>query len=230
MEGYIQMLIPADAEFVPEATRIASYFDMLVDVWGYEFDRNNEHLHFLRVYKLPSKDEVAEAIKASNGRMFPPVKKINLQEASAISGVIANLPRCVIAASGHWQPSQSPIKVPREAWPDFSPNLYGGVSCDLRPEPVSTSNSWEENGIASMPDFGDPAVPGQTTGVFTHPVSRRNVVLPLAGCARFWVGFDFGEWIAGLVPEDFDLLEPALIEATEKHFGVRMVQAGRALP
>jgi hypothetical protein len=44
------------------------------------------------------------------------------------------------------------------------------------------------------------------------------------------VSFDFGEWLLSHMPEDFDLLDPGLIRATEDFFDVQMTQAGRALP
>lgn len=161
---------------------------------------------------------------------FPRLERVELEKVSQISGAIRNLPRCSVTANGHWQPSLSPIKIRCSSWPNGGERLWGCVSCDLRPEPVCTSNWWTEEDDSGLLQFGEPASPDRTTGLFTHPITRQNIEIPFAGCARFWVSFNFGEWFLSHLAKDFDLLAPLLIGATEEHFGVRMSQAGRALP
>jgi hypothetical protein len=232
MEQYIQMLIPVDPDFAPDSSQIAAFFDMLADSFHFELDWNSRHLHPLRVFKLLSNAEIEKAIEASGPiKMFPRLDRINLQRTSEIPGAIEGIPRCVVAANGHWHPETSLIKISQSLWTPNRETLHCGISCDLRSEPVLTSNWWTEQGDdTGLLQFGDPASSTPSTGTFTHPISRINIEVPCAGSARFWVGFDFGVWLLSHLPEDFDLLDPALVRATEDHFGVRMAQAGRALP
>ena len=231
MEQYIQMLIPADPHYAPDPARIAAYFEMLSKSWHFALDWNIPHIHPLRALNLLSKAEIEKAIEASAPRrMFPRLERFHLQTYAEIPAIIERLPRFAVTASGTWTAEYPPIKIPTSSWPPEKKGLYCNVGCDLRPEPVLTSNWWTDEDGSGLLQFGDPAETLPSSGTFTHPISRHNIEIPLAGCARFWVSFDFGEWLLSYMPEDFDLLDPALIRATEDHFGVKMTQVGRALP
>ncbi len=223
------MLIPADPYFAPEPAQIAAFFDMLAESWQFELDWNIPYIHPLRVMKLLGKAEIEKAIQDSG--MFPRLDSFNLKKNSEIPAAMEGISSCSVNASGNWGSEHPPIKVPKSAWPDGKENLACRVSCDLRPEPALTSNWWTNEGDnTGLLQFGDPADPIQSMGTFTHPVSSKNIEVPSAGSARFWVGFDFGEWLVPHLPHDFNLLDPALVRAMELHFGVEMAQAGRALP
>lgn len=225
------MLIPTDPDFAPEPSKIVDFFDMLTDSWEYELNWNSRYLHPLRVIKRLSNEEVRKAIAASeNGCTFPALERIELEKTSDIPSAVEGMTRYSVSSSGLWQPNYPPIKIPKSLWPPTCEKLNGRVTCDLCPEPVLTSNWWTVGDSTGLLQFGDPAGTNQSPGVFTHPISRNNIEVPSAGSARFWVGFDFGVWLLPHLPENFNLLNAPLVRATEDHFGVQMVQAGRALP
>jgi hypothetical protein len=231
MEQYIQMLIPADPHFIPPPRQIAAYFETLADSWHFELDWNIPYIHPLRVFKLPSKAEVEKAVEASApSRVFPRLERFHLQTYSEIPAAIEGLRRSSVSAIGNWSNEFPPIRIPKSSWPAEEKGLYCSVGCDLRHEPTLTSNWWTADDRTGLLQFGDSAETIPASGTFTHPISHRNIEIPSAGCARFWVSFDFGEWLLSHMPEDFDLLDPGLIRATEDFFDVQMTQAGRALP
>jgi hypothetical protein len=231
MEQYIQMLIPHDSDFAPQPARVAALFEMLEKSWHFELDRTNNHTPALQVFKLLSKAEIEKAMEgAGAAKTLPRLDRVKLEKADEIPETIRRLPRCSVSANGHWRSNSSPIKIPNSFWPGGQKRLWGSVACDLRPEPVCMSNWWTTEDHTGLLRFGDPADPGQTVGLFTHPISKRNIEIPFAGSARFWVSFDFGEWLVPHVAEDFDLLPPNLVRLAEEHLGIEMSQAGRALP
>ncbi len=231
MEQYIQMLIPADPHFAPRPVQVAAYFEMLAESWHFELDWNIPHIHPLRVTKLLSKPEIEKAIEATAPRrVFPLLERFQLQTYGEIPAAIEKLSQFALNASGNWNAENPPIRIAASSWPGGKKGLRGNVGCDLHPQPVFTSNWWTDEDGSGLLQFGDQAETIPSSGTFTHPISRRNFAVPLTGSARFWVRFDFGEWLLSYMPEDFDLLDPGLIRATEDHFGVRMTQVGRALP
>jgi hypothetical protein len=231
MEQYVQMLVPADPHFAPAPVQIAAYFEMLAESRHFELDWDIPYVHPLRVFKLLSKAEIEKAIEASAPRrVFPRLERFHLQTYSEIPPAIEGLPRSSVSTSGSWSTDFPPIKISKSLWPAREKGLYCSVGCDLRPEPVLTSNWWTVENSTGLLQFGDSVDTIPASGIFTHPISHRNIEIPSAGCARFWVSFDFGVWLLSYMPEDFDLLEPGLIRATEDLFLVRMTQVGRALP
>ena len=228
MEQYIQMLIPAEPNFAPAPVQIAAYFEMLAESWKYEITWDLPYIHGLRVFKHVSKTEVEESVKATG--MFPNLEQFRLKGIDGIPQAMEGLASCTVAASGNFRRECSPIKIVESAWPGSSKSLYCGLGCDLRPTPVLLSNWWTDGDHAGLMQFGEPTDSAQKVGIFTHPISRRNEEIPATGSARFWINFDFGEWLLPYMPEDFGLLDYAFIRATEDHFGVRMAQVGRALP
>jgi hypothetical protein len=227
MEQYVQLLIPAKPRFVPQPEQIAEFLKS-IESFGFQLDWNQPYMHGLRVFQLLSKAEIAAAIEASG--MFPLLERFELNGLSEIPSKIRTLQRFSVNAVVAWQGEESPIRIPTALWPESRRTLTGSVSFEVHPEPVVTSNVWFQDGEYLQSRFREPAEEPLSVSVFTHPLSSRNLEIPNAGSARFWLGFDFGEWVVPHLPEDFSLLNPALVELAEEHFGVKMSEAGLALP
>ena len=71
-----------------------------------------------------------------------------------------------------------------------------------------------------------PCSPAQSIGIFTNRWTGKVIEVAGAGSARFWIEFEFGNWLFPKMTDNFNLLRPVLVAAIEECFGVKVVQAG----
>ena len=62
-------------------------------------------------------------------------------------------------------------------------------------------------------------------GTFRNPWTNDQIRVEHAGCARFWIEFELGKFIAPIIRESFELLEPRIVKAAEESFEVSFAQA-----
>jgi hypothetical protein len=83
-------------------------------------------------------------------------------------------------------------------------------------------------GSSSVPAdfmFDEDCSTDEVDGVFWHP-EAGEIRVPNAGCAMFWVEFNFGRWVHPNAPDgSVDLLDEAIVKASRRHFGIDFVQA-----
>lgn len=97
------------------------------------------------------------------------------------------------------------------------------------PRPVSTS-AWDgEAGpnIRDVPFFGTACKPGTETGIFPNPWSGDVIEVPEAGCARFWIEFEFGDFLFPDVTGILEIFSPSIVAKAADCFETRFVQGCR---
>jgi hypothetical protein len=121
------------------------------------------------------------------------------------------------------------------------------IDCCLRPEVVSTSHfdkderlffgipikRWLKLPVSEkkrrwrarkVEGFSSPCPQTHTIGFFTSPTTGDTIEVPGAGCARFWIQFEFGKWFFPQVTNSLDLLPLPIIRAAEESFEIRFSQ------
>jgi hypothetical protein len=121
------------------------------------------------------------------------------------------------------------------------------IDCCLRPEVVSTSNFHKDDRLVfgtpvkawlelpatekkrrwharKVEGFSSPCPQTHTIGFFTSPTTGNTIEVPGAGCARFWIQFEFGKWLFPQVTNSLDLLPLPIIRAAEENFEIRFSQ------
>lgn len=231
MEQYVHLLIPSEPEFFPDLGQIASYFELLENSWRYRINWSDKYISGIRIIWPSGKPETV--VDEKTGRQFtqmPRFNKIVVKRIADLPEELRSVPSCYISVIGAWAAGHSPFKEGGDRLFGAEKDVSCGLSCGISPVPVCTSEWWGEDGESPGElSFGDPDSPIQPDGLYTHPVSRRTVRVPGSGRARFWLGFDFAEWLIPRVPDDLDLLDPRFIGAVNEHFGVRFIQAGRGI-
>jgi hypothetical protein len=89
------------------------------------------------------------------------------------------------------------------------------IHCCVRKEPVSTSDTVS---------FGNPCPPDSRTGIFHHPDTEAIIEIPNAACARFWIEFHFGKWLAPKIGNHLNLIQPSILQKASQHFGLPFAQ------
>ena len=115
---------------------------------------------------------------------------------------------------------------------DFKDAYAFSVRCCLRAEIVSTSD-WHDDFVIGQKKglserkvefFGRPCRPTDRLGLYHNPTNMEIIEVPNAGCARFWVEIEFGKMLFPRIESRLDVIEPKIVEAAEKVFGIGFLQ------
>jgi hypothetical protein len=238
MEDYSHLLIPSDPQFTPAFERISAFLELLAAHWSYEIDWNDRYTPGIRLLWTTGQPEFeVDAKTGEQFTMMPKFEKVAIDRVGDIPEALESNPEalaaalgCVVAVKGGWGLQNLPVTVPRASWPEDKWLFSCGISFNLRPQVVCTSDWWGADGHdPCQSQFGRPADLSLTTGRFTHPMSRRTVEVPNSGNARFWLGFSFSRELIPHWPGDLALIQPEFLRATEDLFGVRFAQAGHGV-
>ena len=159
---------------------------------------------------------------AGQEEFFPDSDHIPVENPSDIPRVIESLPHYSVLASGEWTAGNRPLTLLTPQRAAFDGKLLCEMSCHLRPEPVSTS-CWNEEIFAgqTVPVFGEPCELKVPSGLFSHPWTGQMIQVPNAGCARFWIEFEFGKFLVPQMADSLELLNPSIPQKTEECFQTR---------
>jgi hypothetical protein len=81
--------------------------------------------------------------------------------------------------------------------------------------------------VRNVPMFGSECESETATGIFPNPWTGEVIEVANAGCARFWIEFEFGKFIYPDVSEGLEVFSQAIVSETEKCFQTRLAQGCR---
>ena len=229
MEQYIHTLIPVDSSFVPAAGRVGEFFETLVSVFHYQMVASRrapagpvvmKPTDSFRTFTLPSGEVISRPQRSSE----------RPESLAAIAGFIEGAEHYTIQLPGQWQPEHRPIDLFRTNTRALFEDVYlCTASCELRPKAVSTS-AWDlEAGpnIRNVPMFGSDCESEMGVGIFPNPWTGEVIEVEHAGCARFWIEFEFGRFIYPKMSKGIEAFNPAIVAVAEKCFYTRFGQGWR---
>lgn len=229
MEQYIHTLIPADTEFVPDSAQVANFFDELVSKSKFSPIFGQRFLPGLVVAKPSGK--LREGTNPMTGERFsiPAPDHLHLQKFEDIPASIEGSTHYTVAQSGQWLEKDRPLALFNSDGVPYEENYICIVRCELRPEAVSTS-AWDEEAgpnARNVPEFGSVCTNAVTIGIFPNPWTGDVIEVANAGCARFWIEFEFGKFIYPKVTDSFEVLTPDIVSGAEHSFGTQFAQGCR---
>ena len=76
--------------------------------------------------------------------------------------------------------------------------------------------------------YGDPCDDLYQTGLFSHPRTLEVIGVAGAGCARFWIEFELGNWLLpALACEDLNVLDRGIVDLAERTYELQFAQGCR---
>jgi hypothetical protein len=195
METYIHTLIAADSAFVPSPAQVAGFFDGIVSTANLQIVAPSRRVPPGPVVMKPNGQFRTITLPSGELEYIPKLTGERPGNLADIAGFIEGVDYFRITLSGEWKSADTPLVLFTPDKIQYQDTYRCSVSCDRRPEPVSTS-AWDlEAGpnIRDVPIFGTACKPGTRTGIFPNPWSGDVIEVPEAGCARFWIEFEFGD-------------------------------------
>ena len=142
-----------------------------------------------------------------------------LKDLAAVPAALKRLNDYIATVSGKGPPKLPAFEFEYKGVYDFL------VHCWLRAEVVSTSDWHDEGPVTQEVEFfGQPCSPNNRLGIFHNPNTLEVIQVQGAGCARFWIEFEYGKMLFPPIEDRLDLIEPAIVEVAERDFGIKFVQ------
>jgi hypothetical protein len=149
----------------------------------------------------------------------PILTRTSIASVEKLPTALAKLDDYIVQMAG-----KGPPKVPPLAF-QFTGNYDYILHCRLHPQIVSTSDWHDDVPIGhNVEFFGNPCRSNDRLGIFHHPESLKLIKVPNAGCARFYVEFEFGKMLFPKIAARLDILNPAIVDLAREQFGVDFVQ------
>jgi|SRR5579862_2572354 len=235
-EIYGRTLVPELIDFAPRPQQVAAFLDGLVKLGGAP----------LRATLRIGKPGLRAGFNALTGETLAisAHRYTTVGTDADLSAALVGLDDYNVQISGEGPPSLPPFPL----WQDVQPptgekglesqddecrmiafdseKTYGFmVQCCLRAEVVSTSDRHEVAPLGrQMPAFGQPDKSRNRIGVFHHPCTNRIIEVPGAGCARFWIQFEFGKWLFPKIEDSLNLLDPSIVKLAKTSLGTDFLQ------
>jgi hypothetical protein len=229
MEQYIHTLIPVDSQFSPSSRQVASFYHRLVSDHMFSPISGQRWLPGLVVMKPSGKLRWGTNPMTGEKISIPARDRLNLEQFEDIPAAIEGCTHYTVAQSGQWTQENRPISLLGTDGVPFEGDYVCTVACEHRSEPVSTS-AWDVEAGPSprdIPIFGSPCNNAGSDGIFPNPWTGEPIEVADAGCALFWIEFEFGKFIYPKVDGSFDVMSPAIVQFVEECFGTRFAQGCR---
>ena len=231
MEQYVHLLIPTRFDYVPQLSQVSTFIRKLQEIGSAPLQPTMK-MRKVSGYRTGRDPMTGEPISV------PKWSQTLIEEIPALDEQLAGLDEYDVTVAGQGPPSRPafPLRYFEKQGQDTYvetdfPEIYDfSVRCCLRKSPVSMSTTPENSsdtldGLA----FGEPCPPAQCVGKFVHPVDERVLEVPGAGCARFWIEFEFGKFLFPHIEDNLNLLEPEILRSAKDCFASEFVQGCRLL-
>jgi len=157
----------------------------------------------------------------------PGSDQINLRRSLEISSVIKGIQHYSALASGEWQQAHLPFPLYQPDGNPFRGPYYGQVNCQVRATPVSMSFVDPDMRLPfenEVRTFGKPFESPRNSRLFSNPWNGARIEADGARYARFWIEFEFGDFLLPKIEETFDIMNPAIVGEAERCFGIKFGQ------
>ena len=213
MPEYTHTMIPDRVDFAPDPTQVGAFIASLVSIGAAPLRP--------AITVLKHSGEVRSFVNPFTGmtEMRGRRKAENVAELSGVPAALAGLDDYTVIVTG-----KGPPKLPAFGF-GFNGEYDFLVHCCLRAEVVSTSDRHDEFPSKRQVEFfGRPCSSENRLGIFHNPNTGEVIEVPNAGCARYWIEFEYGKMLFPPIKDSLEIIEPSIVHAAEKDFGSRFVQ------
>jgi hypothetical protein len=212
MPEYTHTLIPDAIDFVPDPRHVGAFLNSLLSLGAAPLKPT------IAVAKLSGAVRTFKNPFTGKTDSFPMRKAKTLEDLSAVPGALKEVDDYNVTLTG-----QGPPEVPAFVFA-FQGNYDFLVHCCLRAEVVSTSDWHDDVPIEREVEcFGRPCSSKDRLGIYHNPNTLEVIEVPKAGCARFWIEFEYGKMLFPPIEDQLGLMEPRIVEVAENDFGINFV-------
>src|SRR5262245_36439396 len=210
IEEYIHLLISAVPNFVPSSEKLAGFLTNL-DQLGVLPKPSTITLKTIAKMKPivrrginPSTGEEVEF----SGKSRRVTKQQSLSRLTDIAPTARSFLDYDIEIVGQGPPALPSIVI------NFDEAYHMAIVCGVRSHIVSTSDIYAGITPPCVVQFDEDCSENDRVGYFVNPHSLGLIQVPRAGCAKFWVRFEFGKFLFPEISNDnLEILRPEIVQA-----------------
>jgi hypothetical protein len=207
---YSHTLIAVPKQFKPAPAQVRQFLQAMADAGVVPGDIVG------RMLKPSGKTREMKNPFTKETRQVPILDRKEFADLHQFETELLNLPDYSAEISGFGSPRLAPL--PLEWDGEYAVTIRCIVSSILR----STSDVHEDRQITP---YRQPLEGRDRDGFFTDPTGMKEIVVPDAGCARFWIEFSLGNDLFPIIERsDLNILEPRIVSSARQHLGVDFVQ------
>jgi hypothetical protein len=216
MPEYTHTLIPEKVNFVPNPGQVSGFIGSLTSMGAAPMKAT------MTVAKLTGKVNTF-ANPFTGGTITIPVREAKtITDLSRLPDSLKDLDDYEVTLAGKGPPKLPAFKFQFEGAYDFQ------VNCSLREKVVYMSDWHDEIPIKRKVEFfGEQCSPKARLGIFHNPDTLEVIEVPNAGCARFWIEFEFGKTLFPKINDCLDLIAPPIVKAAQEAFAISFIQGCR---
>ena len=213
MPQYTHTLIATSVDFAPDPKQVSGFLGTLISMGAAPLDPA------ISVSKLSGEVRSIKNPFSREAHSYRARTTKEVKDLAGASNALAGIDDYNIALAGKGPPGMPALVL------DFQGKYDFAILCCLRAEIVSTSDWHDEIAVKRRVEFfGRPCSPKSRRGIFHNPHTRKTIEVRKAGCARFWIEFEYGNMLFPAIESSLELLAPAIVQAARKEFGVGFVQ------
>jgi len=216
-EQYAHTLIARDPEFAPTYGQIIAFFDGLTNIGASPVSAK------LVVMKPSGRLRSFTDPLTGEKKSFPAHDRVVLENIADLASTIQMLQQYIVSLDGQGPPRRPPFALYHNG-ASFDGEYGFAVRCCLRAEPVCTSDLGDNEDRGALAEFGQSCSTLSETGRFRNPANGAVIEVAGAGCARFWVEFEFGKWLLPKIEDSLDILDPAITKLANWAFAMEFAQ------
>lgn len=212
-EQYTHTLIAKAVDFVPTSPQVQNFFSFLTA-------RNVVPKPCVLTLRIPTgklRKFPNLPPQFSENLFVEETERKSLADTTEIETNVSALGDFLLELSGTGYPKTPPLSIHSDT------PYHLGVTCRVYSKCRSTSNDRAAN--PKTISYGRPCPESQRDGIFHNPHNGEALIIPGAGCARFWIEFELGKF---LCPEftntSLQFLNPVIQTEAVKIFGTEFVQ------
>ena len=214
-EQYLHTLIPGDTRFVPAPGQAVQFLDGL-------FALRAAPLNWKLILMKPS-GRMRQFTNPLTGEVksVPANDRLTFEKAADLNSAIESLERYSVALDGEGPPTVPAFALYFKNAPFVETYGYA-IRCCLKDEPVSMSCLGYEQTENELSSFGKPYV--EQDALFRLPDTGELIKVAGAGCARFWIEFEFGKWLLPKFDHSLELMNPSILALATQSFSLTFKQ------
>jgi hypothetical protein len=216
-EQYVHTLIAKDTQYAPTPEQIIRFCEGLSALGAAPLNPK------LSLTKPSGRVRSFTNPLTGETKSIPANDRVTLESTASLVSTIGTLQQYFVALEGKGPPALPPFALYLNDAP-FTESYGFIVRCRLRSEPVSMSDLAGEQTGDEVPSFGEPCGVPHATGLFRHPVTNERIEVANAGCARFWLEFEFGKWLLPKIANSLNILDSTIVGLTNDSFGLGFAQ------
>jgi hypothetical protein len=235
--SYTHFLIPRACDYRPSPEAISQFLNGLIAGGAVAADFS---IDFSKVAKNPGRVRRGRNPATGESIEMPLPTRANappqrLSDTLQLSALAKDEPEYDISIVSQGAPAAPPLDmgyVEGAQWKRMNGAYHQRIVCRVRKDIVRLFTMQSEDELTRPPDFAsyrprfnEDCSPEEHSGLFLHP--QIGVIrIENAGCASFWVQFEFGKLIFPLAKDGkVDLLSESLVREATNAFVTEFVQA-----